>query len=80
MNFYPLKDFRNFLCYSIQLDYGLILRNEDLKSFLDRMDPKVIYTKNITYSLETLHWFIEKGDFVQITPELWVDRDLVPGE
>jgi len=80
-NFYPLKDYRNFLQYAANLEYGLTIRNESMSHFLDRIYPQVIFVRNFDSSTgKTLKKFVNQGDFVEVMPDLFVARELVPME
>jgi len=39
-NFYPLKEYRNFLQYAENLEYGLIIRQESKAQFWNRINPR----------------------------------------
>lgn len=77
-DFYPLKEYRNFLDYTDQIKYGINLRRETLADFLERMDPQVIYLSEPPFEFKTLEQFIQKRDFVTITPNLWISQELLP--
>ena len=80
-NFYPLKDYRNFLQYAANLEYGLTIRNESMSHFLDRIDPKVIFIRGFESNTgKTLKKFVNRGDYVQVMPDLLVARELIPIE
>ena len=76
-DFYPLKEFRNFLDYN-DIIYGISLRGETREQFLERVDPQVIYLSEPPYEFEILEQFIQEQDFATITPNLWISQDLVP--
>jgi 4-amino-4-deoxy-L-arabinose transferase-like glycosyltransferase len=79
--FYPLKEYRNFLHYGVNLLYGLSIRGESYPNFLDRIDPEVInLSPGRIEDDPILKQFIEARDFVQVLPDLWVARELVPSE
>jgi len=78
-NFYPLKEYREFLQYTANLKYGLALRGETMDHFLKRIDPEVIFIRDFYYNAsKTLQRFVEEKDFVQVMPDLMVARELVP--
>ena len=80
-NFYPLKDYRNFLQYAANLEYGLTIRNESMSHFLERIDPKVIFIRGFESNTgKTLKKFVNRGDYVQVMPDLLVARELIPIE
>jgi len=78
-NFYPLKEYRNFLQFGPNLDYGLSIRGEELAGFLSRENPQVIYlTPKYIDEEPTLQQFIDENDFVKVAADLWVATDLIP--
>jgi hypothetical protein len=78
-NFYPLKEYRNFLQFAPNLYYGLSTRGEDMADFLNRINPEVIYLEPRYFDDEQyLQRFIDSKDFVQITQDLWVASALLP--
>lgn len=80
-SFYPLKDYREFLQYATNLQYGLTLRGETMDHFLNRVDPKVIFIRDFNSKIDKpLQNFVEKNDFVQVMPDLLVARELLPNE
>jgi len=79
--YYPLKEYRNFVDYSDQIKYGLILRDEDLDNFYNRVGLQAIYLKmTIFENNTTLQEYVQEHGFIQITPDLWVDPALLLDE
>lgn len=77
-NFYPLKEYRNFLQFAPNLYYGLSSRGEDMADFLNRINPEVIYLESRYFDDEQyLQRFIDSKDFVQIMPDLWLAPELL---
>jgi len=80
-NFYVLKQYRNFLDYTDQINYRLRLRGETRTDYLQMFNPEVIYLDDNTYTNEPmLQQFIADREFVQVTPNLWVAEALTPGD
>ena len=78
-NFYPLKEYRNFLQYAANLEYGLTIRQESKAQFWNRINPQVIFIRDSeTNTDKPLQEFIDRMDFVQVMPDLLVSRELVP--
>jgi len=77
-NFYPLKEYRNFLQFAPNLYYGLSIRGEDMADFLDRVNPEVIYLEPRYFDDEQyLKGYIDSRQFVQIMPDLWLAPELL---
>jgi len=78
-NFYPLKEYRNFLQYAANLEYGLTIRRESKAHFWNRINPQVIYIRDSESNTDkALREYINSMDFVQVMPDLLVTRELVP--
>jgi len=78
-NFYPLKEYRNFLQYAENLEYGLAIRQESKAQFWNRINPQVIFIRNSESNTDKpLREYINRMDFVQVMPDLLVSRELVP--
>ena len=79
--FYPLKEYRNFLQYAANLEYGFAIREENMAQFLDRVAPEVIFIRNSNNKIKNpLKKYINRSDYVQVTPDLFVTRELIPAE
>ncbi|MEJ2486269.1 MAG: hypothetical protein P8Y68_11090 [Anaerolineales bacterium] len=80
-NFYPLREYRNFLQFAQNLNYGLSVRGEKMGDFLNRVNPEVIYLppEDIEEN-QTLQQFLGSKDFEQVMPDLWVVKELIPAE
>jgi len=78
-NFYPLKEYRNFLQYGSNLEYGLSIRQESKEQFWNRINPQVIFIRDLESKTDkSLRKYINRMDFVQVMPDLMVARELVP--
>ncbi len=79
--FYPLKEYRNFLDYSDQIKYGLMLRGESRAAFYERVNPEVILLREeIVREDSVLQQYVDQKDFVRVTSNLLVTRELLPDE
>jgi len=80
-NFYPLREYRNYLQFATNLNYGLSIRGEKMGDFLNRVNPEVIYLplEDIEEN-QILHQFLDSKDFEQVMPDLWVAKVLITDE
>ena len=80
-NFYQLREYRNFLQFGPNLNYGLSIRGEEMADFMNRINPEVIYLPPEYIDDDPIvQQFLANKDFAMLTPELWVARGLIPTE
>jgi len=79
--FFWFTDYRNFVSYDGAPDYNYYLYGETREQFWERSNPKVIFLPPRYFQRdESLQYFVDEKNFYQVTPDLWVDQELIPGK
>ncbi len=80
-NFYPLKDFRNFISYQDGSGYGIMLRHETFLDLWEREKPQVILlNENEVEKDDQLIKYMAGERFVHVLSDLWVVENLLQGK
>lgn len=76
-DFYPLRDYRNFLSHRDGSEYGILIRGESMTDFWERERPRVIYMKPEDLDADfVLEQYIQENNFIEVYPDLWIAPDL----
>ena len=72
-NFFPLKEYRNFLDSRVSINYGVDLRGESVDDLLAREKPIAVHMDeeflNEAYAYKK---YVMENGMIQVLPELWV--------